>query len=258
MDLVFADPPYNIGKQFGTFRDSWPSDEQYVKWCYEWLALCIAKLKPTGSLFVMASTQCMPYLDLFLRDHVTIKSRICWHYDSSGVQARSHYGSTYEPILFCVKNAKRYYFDAESVKVEARTGATRRLIDYRKEVPTLYSTSKVPGNVWYYPRVRYRMDEYENHPSQKPESLMERIIVGSCPPGGTVLDPFSGTFTTGAVAQRLSRHFVGIEAELDFVKVGLRRLAIQTHLDGKRLIPFTKTFAPRPKKQPRQQVLVLD
>jgi len=252
VDLVFADPPYNIGKQFGDFHDSWPNDESYALWCQEWLALCIAKLRPNGSLFIMTSTQCMPYLDLFLRKTMTIKSRICWHYDSSGVQARNFYGSTYEPILFCVKDPTDYYFDSASILVEARTGAVRRLVDYRKEVPTLYSTSKVPGNVWYFPRVRYRMDEYENHPSQKPESLMERIIKGSCPVGGTVLDPFAGTFTTAAVAKRLGRGSIGIESQLEYIKIGLRRLEIQDHLDGERLLRVRKNFTPRTKKSPQQ------
>ena len=64
VDLVFADPPYNIGKQFGAFKDEWPCEKDYAEWCYSWLDLCIRKLKPTGSLYVMTSTQAMPYLDL--------------------------------------------------------------------------------------------------------------------------------------------------------------------------------------------------
>ena len=256
IDLIFADPPYNIGKRFGSFHDSWPNDESYADWCYDWLSLCIDKLRTTGSLFVMSSTQCMPYLDLFLRKRMTVKARICWHYDSSGVQARKYYGSTYEPLLFCVKDSKSYYFDADSVKVEARTGSTRRLIDYRKEVPTQYSTHKVPGNVWYFPRVRYRMQEYEEHPSQKPESLLERIILGSCPPAGIVLDPFAGTFTTGAVAKRLGRSSIGIETQQEYVKIGLRRLGIQDHLDGEPLRPTCKNFARRAKNVPAQVPLL--
>lgn len=154
----------------------------------------------------MSSTQAMPHLDLYLRQKATVLSRIVWHYDSSGVQAKRYFGSLYEPILFCVKDVDRYVFNADEIRVEARTGATRRLIDYRKPVPTQYNTTKVPGNVWFFPRVRYRMDEYEEHPSQKPEKLMERIIKASSRPGDTVLDPFSGTYTTCAVASRLGRH----------------------------------------------------
>jgi len=243
IDLIFADPPYNIGKTFGTFKDAWPSDLAYAQWCYRWLEACISKLKPTGSLYVMASTQSMPWLDLWLRDRIHIMSRIVWHYDSSGVQAKKYFGSLYEPILHCVKDTKNYTFNTADIAVPARTGAVRKLIDYRKEVPAPYNTTKIPGNAWYIPRVRYRMAEYENHPSQKPEALLERIIKASSNPGDTVLDPFAGTFTTCAVAQHLNRRSIGIELHLDYVKVGLRRLGIKTHFNGEALAPPDKRYA---------------
>jgi len=242
VDLIFADPPYNIGKKFEGFIDRWPSDKAYAEWCYKWLDLCIAKLKPDGSMYVMSSTQCMPYLDLYLRERLTILSRIVWYYDSSGVQARKYFGSVYEPILFCVKTPKNYTFNANDIKVEAKTGAKRKLIDYRKPVPTEYSSEKVPGNVWEYPRVRYRMEEYEEHPAQKPEALLERIIKASSNPGDVVLDPFAGTFTTSAVAQRLGRKTIGIELQEKYVKIGLRRLNIQTYYKGERLLPPAKSY----------------
>lgn len=242
VDLIFADPPYNIGKQFGNFKDTWSSDKNYVEWCYKWLDLCIQKLKPNGSMYVMTSTQAMPYLDLWLRERLTILSRIVWHYDSSGVQAKKFYGSLYEPILFCVKDQKNYTFNAADIEVEAKTGAKRKLIDYRKEVPTPYKTTKVPGNTWYIPRVRYRMSEYEEHPSQKPETLLERIILASSNPGNVVLDPFAGTFTTCAVAQRLGRESIGIEMQPEYFKIGLRRLNMASHFNGEELKPLDKTF----------------
>lgn len=243
--LVFADPPYNIGKSFGAFRDKWPSDKAYADWCYKWLAICLRKLADDGSLYVMASTQSMPYLDLWLRDHCSVQSRIVWHYDSSGVQAKRYFGSMYEPILYCVKDPKRYTFNADDIAVEARTGAVRKLIDYRKATPTTYNASKVPGNVWYFPRVRYRMDEYEEHPSQKPEALLERIIRASSNPSDLVLDPFAGTFTTGAVAKRLGRRFVGVEREREFIKIGVRRLNLRQELDGERLAAPEKSYVRR-------------
>jgi site-specific DNA-methyltransferase (adenine-specific) len=242
VDLIFADPPYNIGKKFGDFVDAWRSDQEYAAWCYQWLALCTQKLKPNGSLYVMTSTQAMPYLDLWLRERMTVLSRIVWHYDSSGVQAKKHFGSLYEPILFCVKDPKNYTFNAADIAVEAKTGAVRKLMDYRKKVPTPYQTTKVPGNTWYIPRVRYRMPEYEQHPSQKPEALLERMIKASSNAGDTVLDPFAGTFTTCAVAQSLGRKTIGIEMQSDYFKIGLRRLGIASHFNGELLRPLDKTF----------------
>lgn len=250
VNLIFADPPYNIGKRYGEFIDRWESDEAYAAWCQAWLTTCLRKLRPDGTLYVMASTQSMPYLDLFLRQHCTILSRIVWHYDSSGVQAKRYFGSMYEPILHAVADAKNFTFNADDIAVEARTGAVRKLIDYRKAEPAPYNTKKVPGNVWYTPRVRYRMDEYEEHPSQKPEALLERIIRASSNIGDLVLDPFAGTFTTCAVAKQLGRRSLGIELNKDFVKIGVRRLAIAEHFDGQPLTRQQKSYVRRNGKAP--------
>jgi len=190
IDLIFSDPPYNIGKNFNGYLDKWKSEEDYLTWSYIWLDLCIKKLKPNGSFYVMTATQYMPYFDIFVRNKIHVLSRIVWYYDSSGVQAKKHFGSMYEPILFCVKNKEQYTFNNNEILIEAKTGAKRKLIDYRKSVPAVYNTKKVPGNVWEFPRVRYRMDEYENHPTQKPIALLERIIKASSSPGDLVLGPF--------------------------------------------------------------------
>jgi adenine-specific DNA-methyltransferase len=224
IDLIFADPPYNIGKQFANTKDQWTSDQEYLQWYYQWLELCIKKLKPHGSMYIMAATQYMPYIDIFLRDKMVILSRIIWHYDSSGVQAKKYFGSLYEPILFAVKDKNNYTFNADDIKIEAKTGSVRKLIDYRKAIPTPYNSQKVPGNVWNIPRVRYKMSEYENHPTQKPEILLERIIKASSNEGDVILDPFSGTFTTSVVAQKLQRKSIGIEIAEEYVKIGLKRL----------------------------------
>ena len=245
--LIFADPPYNIGKRFSQSLDQWPSESEYVAWCQQWLSICLRKLTPTGSFYLMASTQSMPYFDLFLRERMTILSRIVWHYDSSGVQAKNRFGSMYEPILHCVVDERNYTFNADDILVEAKTGAKRGLIDYRKEIPAPYNTQKVPGNAWYFSRVRYKMPEYEAHPSQKPEALLERIIRTSSNPGDMVLDPFAGTFTTCAVAQKLGRSSVGIEKEEEYVKIGLRRLGIQKKFDGEELLPPKKNHIRRNK-----------
>lgn len=250
IDLIFADPPYNIGKNFNGTKDRWCSDEDYLRWCYQWLDLCIKKLKINGSLYVMTSTQNMPYFDIYLRKFMTILSRIVWYYDSSGVQARKYYGSLYEPILHCVKDKNNYTFNADDILVEAKTGAIRKLIDYRKPTPKVYNSKKVPGNVWEIPRVRYRMDEYENHPTQKPTALLERIIKASSNLGDIVLDPFSGTFTASYVAKKLNRKSIGIETQEEYVKIGLRRLEISQEYNGESLRKTRRSFEPITDAQP--------
>jgi site-specific DNA-methyltransferase (adenine-specific) len=226
IDLIFADPPYNIGKDFNGFKDRWKVENDYLEWSYSWLNLCIDKLKANGSLYLMASTQSMPYFDLYLRDRLTILSRIVWYYDSSGVQAKKYYGSLYEPILYCVKDKRNYIFNSSDILVEAKTGAVRKLIDYRKSTPSVYNSEKVPGNVWEFPRVRYRMPEYEDHPTQKPISLLERIIKASSNQGDIVLDLFAGSFTTSFVAKQLKRQSIAIELQEKYLQIGLRRLQV--------------------------------
>ena len=100
IDLIFADPPYNIGKVFNNRKDKWASDKEYLKWCYRWIDLCVRKLRHICN----GSTQSMPYIDIYLRDKMTVLSRIVWYYDSSGVQAKKYFGSLYEPVLFAVRD----------------------------------------------------------------------------------------------------------------------------------------------------------
>lgn len=242
VDLIFADPPYNIGKNFSGHIEKWATEEAYLDWCYQWIDLCLKKLKPNGSFYVMTATQFMPFFDIYLRKKLDILSRVVWSYDSSGVQAKKYFGSMYEPILFCVKDKNNYTFNANDILVEAKTGAKRKLIDYRKAIPTVYNSEKVPGNVWEFPRVRYRMDEYENHPTQKPIALLERIIKASSNENDLVLDPFSGTFTTCAVAKALNRKCIGIELQEEYIKIGLRRLQLAKEYKGEKLLKEVRTF----------------
>lgn len=233
IDLIFADPPYNIGKNFGNNNDTWENIDSYIAWCKTWIDECMRILKDTGTMYFMTATQHMSYLDIYVSEKYNVLSRIVWTYDSSGVQSKRIFGSLYEPILMINKGKGfPYTFNSDDIMVEAKTGATRKLIDYRKDPPQPYNNKKVPGNVWNFSRVRFKMAEYENHPTQKPESLLERIILASSNPGDIVLDPFSGSFTTSAVAVRLGRKAVGIDLNEEYFLVGIRRTNIATEFEG--------------------------
>lgn len=234
--LIFADAPYNIGKDFGNNSDKWESVEAYIDWCKQWIDECIRILSDDGSMYFMTATQHMPYLDIYCSEKYNVLCRIVWIYDSSGVQSKRMYGSLYEPILMINKSAKaKYTFNGDDILVEAKTGAKRKLIDYRKNPPQPYNTEKVPGNVWEFSRVRFKMDEYENHPTQKPEALLERIIKASSNEGDIVLDPFSGSFTTSAVAVRFNRYAIGIDLNDEYFEMGIRRTGIAAEYKGKSL-----------------------
>lgn len=253
VDLIFADPPYNIGKDFDGLKEKW-SEKEFLEWCYEWLDECHRVLKSDGTFYLMNSTENMPFLDIWCRKKFYVKSRIVWAYDSSGVQAKTYFGSLYEPILMLTKSDRDYTFNCDDIMVEAKTGAKRQLMDYRKNPPQPYNTKKVPGNVWEFSRVRFKMDEYENHPTQKPEALLERIIKASSNAGDVVLDPFSGSFTTGAAAKRLGRKFVGVEINEEYVKIGIRRLGLPSHYSHEELAKEKKRKTNNLSKKVREKV----
>ncbi len=241
IDLIFADEPYNIGKDFGNNKDIWNTKDDYISWNKAWISEAMRILKDNGTFYLMTATQFMPYIDVFIQENYHVLSRIIWSYDSSGVQSKKMYGSLYEPILMFTKNAKsKITFNGQDILVEAKTGAKRGLIDYRKNPPAPYNSTKVPGNVWDFPRVRFKMDEYENHPTQKPESLLERIIKASSNEGDIVFDPFGGSFTTAAVSKRLKRNTISIDLNPDYYKIGLRRLGLTNVYNGENIEKIKK------------------
>ncbi len=237
VNLIFADAPYNIGKDFGNNRDKWESTDAYIEWCQKWIDECMRVLKDDGTMYLMTATQYMPRIDVYVSNRYNVLCRIVWTYDSSGVQSKKIYGSLYEPLLMINKSKSApYTFNHKDILIEAKTGATRKLIDYRKDPPQPYNTKKVPGNVWDFSRVRFKMDEYENHPTQKPEALLERIIKASSSIGDVILDPFSGSYTTSAVAVRLGRNAIGIDINEEYFEIGIRRTGISSEYNGKLLV----------------------
>jgi adenine-specific DNA-methyltransferase len=252
IDLVFADPPYNIGKNFDGFKDK-KNENDFLVWTYKWIDEVYRVLKKDGSFYLMNSTQSMPFLDIYCRKYFSIISRIVWSYDSSSVQSKFSFGSLWEPILFMSKS-KKYKFNSKDIEVEAKTGAQRNLIDYRKTPPRPYNNKKIPGNVWNFNRIRFLQEEYENHPTQKPEILLERIIKASSNKNDLILDPFGGSFTTGAVAKKNLRRSISFEINKDYVKIGLRRLNIKSNFIAKELVKLKKRKTKNKSKSDHSQI----
>ncbi|MDR0325480.1 MAG: adenine-specific DNA-methyltransferase, partial [Oscillospiraceae bacterium] len=127
IDLVFADPPYGIGKDFGVSKDSFSDVEEYLDWCKAWIDECMRVLKPTGTMYFLSSTQYMSALDRYVDERYFVINRIVWVYDSSGVQSKSKFGSLYEPILMITHSPKAdYTFNTQDILVDAKTGSERR------------------------------------------------------------------------------------------------------------------------------------
>jgi site-specific DNA-methyltransferase (adenine-specific) len=241
VNLIFADEPYNIGKNFGNNNDSWNSTSDYIEWNKKWINESMRVLKNNGTMYLMTATQYMPYIDVFIQENYHVLARVIWAYDSSGVQSKKMYGSLYEPILIVTKTSKsEYVFNHAEIMVEAKTGAKKKLMDYRATPPRPYNTKKVPGNIWNFSRVRFKMEEYENHPTQKPEALLERIILGSSNKKDIVFDPFGGSFTTSSVSKKLGRKSISIDLNPEFFKIGIRRLGIANEYKGETILKNKK------------------
>lgn len=192
VNLVIADVPYNIGKNFGNNSDKREKSE-YLASLKQWIEGFNRILSDEGSLMIYTGKQYYPYYYMEIEKYFTIQNTIIWNYDSSGVQAKNKYGSLYEPLIWATKKRNKYTFNSECATVEAKTGSKRGLIDYRKNPPRPYNTTKTDGDVWHYTRVRYRMPEYTKHPTQKPLSICNRIIQVHSNENDLVYIPFAGS-----------------------------------------------------------------
>jgi site-specific DNA-methyltransferase (adenine-specific) len=222
-DLIFADPPYNLGKDFGNNRDArrdWPA------WTARWLDLAKRALSPAGSIYVCATWQNGAVLQRLLEERFVVRTRITWKRDK-GRGAKANWKANHEDVWFATAGA-RYTFNLEAVKVEKRVIAPYRDGAGRpKDWDEATGTRRThPSNIWTDLCVPFwSMPENTPHPAQKPERLVERVLLASSTAGDLVIDPFVGSGTTAVVARRLGRRFAGVEVNPDYVRLALKRLA---------------------------------
>lgn len=216
IDLIIADVPYNIGKDYGNNSDK-KSEEQYLNDLKIWIKEFSRILKKNGQLFIYTGKEFYPYYFIEIKQYFIIKNSIIWRYDSSSVQTKTKYGSLYEPIIWAVKNSKEYTFNKEFAMVEAKTGSKRKLINYRKNPPQPYNEKKIDGDVWYYPRVRYKMKEYTKHPTQKPLSICNRIIKVHSKENDLVYIPFCGSGSEVESCILNGRNWIATELNNEFI-----------------------------------------
>lgn len=217
VDLIIADVPYNIGKNYGNNSDKMEHNE-YIETLNMWVVEFNRILKPQGGLIIYTGKQYYPHYYLEIEKLFKIQNQIIWSYDSSGVQPKTKYGSLYEPIIWATKHSKKYIFNKELAMVEAKTGSKRKLIDYRKNPPQPYNTMKVDGDVWNYTRVRYKMPEYTPHPTQKPLSICDRIINVHSNEGDLVYIPFAGSGSEIESCIKNKRKYIATELNDEYIK----------------------------------------
>lgn len=223
VDLIVTDPPYCLGKDYGNNSDKLkPKD--YLEWSKKWIDAIIPKLKNTGSFYIFLTWQHSPEIFSYMKTKMIMLNEIIWDrkVPSMGGSTRK-FSSVHDNIGFFVKT-KNYYFDIDSVRIpydpETKKARTRSIFVGKKWLEVGYN----PKDLWSVTRIHAEDPERENHPTQKPLEIIERIIKVSCPEQGVVLDPFMGTGTTAVACIKLNRNYIGFEINPDYCKMSKERI----------------------------------
>ena len=229
VDLVIADPPYNLTKSFNGERFSRRPDEEYLRWLETWLPHAARVLRPGGSLYACCDWQSSAMLYLAGSRLLTPRSRITWEREK-GRGAKRNWKNCSEDIWFFTKG-EDYVFNAEAVKLRRKviapyTDEQGRPKDWSSDGSGAYRMT-CASNFWSDLTVPFwSMPENTDHPTQKPEKLVAKLVLASSNPGDLVLDPFLGSGTTSVVARKLARRFVGIERDETYACLAEKRLAL--------------------------------
>ncbi|MFQ6036062.1 MAG: DNA-methyltransferase [Sedimentisphaerales bacterium] len=218
-DLIFADPPFNIGYKYDKYYDKVKS-KNYIAWTKDWMSVCKNVLKPHGSFYIAIGDEYAANVKIIADElGLFMRNWIIWHY-TFGQQMKKKFARSHTHIFYFVKDKKNFTFNDHAVRMPS----DRQLIYNDRRANPI---GKMPNDVWdEFPRVCGTFRERTGwHPCQMPENLLKRIIAVSSNPGDCVLDPFCGSGTTAAAAFQLSRNYVGIEISPKYVENANERLA---------------------------------
>jgi len=218
-DLIFADPPFNIGYKYDKYQDKVKS-EKYVAWTKDWMSVCKRVLKPDGSFYIAIGDDYAANVKIIADElGLVMRNWLIWHY-TFGQQTKDKFARSHTHIFYFVQDKKNFTFNDYAVRVPS----DRQLIyNDRRANPK----GKMPNDVWdSYSRVCGTFKERAGwHPCQMPQPLLERIVAVSSSKGDWVLDPFVGSGTTAAAAASLGRRYTGIEISPDYAEKAGERLA---------------------------------
>jgi site-specific DNA-methyltransferase (adenine-specific) len=228
-DLIIIDPPYNLTKDYHGLLFKSSSGKQYIEYLRSWFPQVVSLLKPNGSLYLCGDWKCTAALHQVMEENLTILNRITWQREK-GRGALNNWKNAMEDIWFGVKNPNDYYFDVESVKQKRKVIAPYRKNGKPKDWEDTADGKfrlTYPSNFWDDISIPYwSMPENTDHPTQKPEKLIAKLILAGSPVGAVVFDPFSGSGTTSVVAKKLSRNYCGIEINREYACWTEKRLAL--------------------------------
>ena len=241
VDLLFLDPPYNLSKQFHNNSFNKTSEENYTKWFSSWFDPLLPTLKNTASVYICGEWQTSVSIYQAIKDKLIIRNRITWEREK-GRGAKTNYKNSHEDIWFATKSDK-YKFNLDAVKLKRRVIAPYRVNGKPKDWDEGDDGNfrlTHPGNLWTDISIPFwSMPENTDHPTQKPEKLIAKLILASTDEGDVVFDPFVGSGTTAVVAKKLNRNFYALELSEEYICLANKRLmlaekdkSIQGYHDG--------------------------
>ena len=241
VDLLIADPPYNLDKNFNGKKFKKTSDEMYEEYTESWIRSVLPLLKEDATIYVCCDWQSSPTIGKVLKKYFYIQNRITWQREK-GRGALSNWKNGMEDIWFATVS-KHYTFNVDKVKVRRKVIAPYKVDGKPKdweETAEGNFRNTYPSNFWDDISIPYwSMPENTAHPTQKPEKLIAKLILASSNPGSIVLDPFLGSGTTSVTAKKLGRHYIGIEENEQYCVWAEKRLemadndaSIQGYTDG--------------------------
>ena len=226
-DLVIIDPPYNMSKNFAGTKFNAMKEDDYVEYLKSWFPKIVSKMKYNASLYMCGDWKCISEMKEVVSQYLTVMNRITWQREK-GRGASKNWKNGMEDILFAVKNPKNYYFDVDAVKMKRRVLAPYKVDGVAKDWDDSEDGKfrmTYPSNFWDDITVPFwSMPENTDHPTQKPEKLIAKLILASSKKDAMILDPFLGSGTTAVVAKKLGRRFTGIEQSEEYCLYSQKRL----------------------------------
>ncbi|MBQ9433000.1 MAG: site-specific DNA-methyltransferase [Synergistaceae bacterium] len=226
VDLIIADPPYNLTKIFHKSKFTKKNDADYEEYTRKWLSLVFPLLKPTGSIYVCCDWETSLIIGRVLGDFFKVRSRITWQREK-GRGSKTNWKNCLEDIWFATKS-DTYTFNLNAVKIRKKVIAPYRIEGKPKdwtETDKGNYRDTCPSNFWDDITVPFwSMPENTGHPTQKSEKLFAKIILASSNSGDIVFDPFLGSGTSSVTARKLNRHYLGIEQEEQYCLWAEQRL----------------------------------
>lgn len=241
VDLLILDPPYNMSRNFNGNPFMIKEKNEYQSWFLNVIDLLIPMMKPDATIYVCSDWKTSTLVYPILESKFHVRNRITWEREK-GRGAKMNWKNNTEDIWFCTKSDK-YYFDVAAVKLKRKVLAPYRVDgepkDWRREKEGDYRLTH-PSNIWTDLTIPFwSMPENTDHPTQKPEKLIAKLILASSRKGDFVFDPFLGSGTTAVVAEKLSRNWCGVEIDVEYLCWALKRIrtsrqdpTIQGYADG--------------------------